>query len=569
MHLAQHRPPARRVASLIAAGLAAASLVTAPTAFAADPGTSDTTPTIAPTSPSSPTAPAPRTMVKPAPVLMQIGSVGSSVSDVQVRLRLLGLWPRAADGSYTTTLATAVLTFQKQSSTLSETGTIDRATWDELTRRTATPLAVGARSAASSITDVKVRLARLGLWSGTVDGTWSAAVPTAILAFQRTYDAPQSAVVDTRTLAQLSAATAHPVVVRAGQVGWTVRDVQVRMRMLGTWVGTVDHSYTVAFARAVRGQQSRLGLPVTGVVDKVTYDRIVAATSTPTVLLPGASGDLVRDVQARLKVLGYWSQPVDGRYGATLAAALFSFNVSRGLPTPNLLDQRTWGLIVTQAASPVLLRIGSTGTFVTEVERRLAQKGLWPHPADSYFGVTVSTQLRTFQIQQGLPLTGVLDQRTWDRLRAVTVTPSAPRTFDSTRFNAGLDPLLPNINDLDPRCRVGRVMCASKVTRTLTWVVNGRPIKVMWARFGMPGYDTREGTFPVDRKYEYVVSNIYFVPMPYSMFFSGGQAVHYSSNFARLGYASGSHGCINIKDYSGLAWLYSQVRVGDKVVVYR
>jgi lipoprotein-anchoring transpeptidase ErfK/SrfK len=65
------------------------------------------------------------------------------------------------------------------------------------------------------------------------------------------------------------------------------------------------------------------------------------------------------------------------------------------------------------------------------------------------------------------------------------------------------------------------------------------------------------------------VSTIYHSPMPYSMFFSGGQAVHYSSDFARRGYYGCSHGCVNIRNWSKIAWIYQRIRVGDKVVVYR
>ena len=57
--------------------------------------------------------------------------------------------------------------------------------------------------------------------------------------------------------------------------------------------------------------------------------------------------------------------------------------------------------------------------------------------------------------------------------------------------------------------------------------------------------------------------------MPFSMFFSRGQAVHYSSDFAARGYAGASHGCVNVRDYAALASLFDQVRTGDKVVVYR
>ena len=58
--------------------------------------------------------------------------------------------------------------------------------------------------------------------------------------------------------------------------------------------------------------------------------------------------------------------------------------------------------------------------------------------------------------------------------------------------------------------------------------------------------------------------------MPYAMFFSGGQAVHYSPDFAARGYNGASHGCVNVRNLSADPVRCSaQVRVGDKVIVYR
>jgi lipoprotein-anchoring transpeptidase ErfK/SrfK len=57
--------------------------------------------------------------------------------------------------------------------------------------------------------------------------------------------------------------------------------------------------------------------------------------------------------------------------------------------------------------------------------------------------------------------------------------------------------------------------------------------------------------------------------MPYAMFFSGGQAVHYSSDFAARGYNGASHGCVNVRDLAKIQALFDQVKVGDKVIVYR
>ena len=57
--------------------------------------------------------------------------------------------------------------------------------------------------------------------------------------------------------------------------------------------------------------------------------------------------------------------------------------------------------------------------------------------------------------------------------------------------------------------------------------------------------------------------------MPYSMFFSGGQAVHYSPYFHRDGYYGASHGCVNLHDRSAAAKLYRVVPLGTRVYVYR
>jgi len=57
--------------------------------------------------------------------------------------------------------------------------------------------------------------------------------------------------------------------------------------------------------------------------------------------------------------------------------------------------------------------------------------------------------------------------------------------------------------------------------------------------------------------------------MPFSMFFSGRQAVHYSSDFAARGYNGASHGCVNVRDLGKIKVLFSEIKVGDKVIVYR
>ena len=65
------------------------------------------------------------------------------------------------------------------------------------------------------------------------------------------------------------------------------------------------------------------------------------------------------------------------------------------------------------------------------------------------------------------------------------------------------------------------------------------------------------------------MSSIYDAPMPYAMFFNGGQAVHYSPDFAAEGYNGASHGCVNTRDKQGTATIFDAMSVGDPVIVYR
>ena len=181
---------------------------------------------------------------------------------------------------------------------------------------------------------------------------------------------------------------------------------------------------------------------------------------------------------------------------------------------------------------------------------------------------TTTAAVHGFQAKRGFAATGTVDEHTWDKLVSMTHVPTTDELANVTPKPAQPQPET-TAWDLDERCMTGRVMCVSKTTRMLTWVVDGVPQYGFDVRFGSDELPTREGVFPVYHKQVDVISNLYHTPMPYSMFFSGGQAVHYSPDFVANGYNGASHGCVNVRDYDGIRWLFDQVRLGDKVVVYR
>lgn len=287
----------------------------------------------------------------------------------------------------------------------------------------------------------------------------------------------------------------------------------------------------------------------------------------------GAKGTRVRELQQRLSQLAWLPETTTGVYDDATVAAVKGFQGKRGLATTGVLDRRTWQRLVALTERPThdamfnvlhpgkaLYADGDHGTEVRAIQARLKQIAWYFGDVTGSYDSRTVTAVKGFQAKRQIPVTGQVDRRTLDRLVAMTATPTVAELHNRE----------PSPGALDPRCLHGRVMCVDKTSRTLRWVVDGHVEQTLDARFGSTLNDTptREGLFHVFLKDADHVSTLYGSSMPFAMFFSGGQAVHYSSDFATVGYNGASHGCVNIRDYDGIKWLFSQVRVGDKVVVY-
>jgi peptidoglycan hydrolase-like protein with peptidoglycan-binding domain len=296
--------------------------------------------------------------------------------------------------------------------------------------------------------------------------------------------------------------------------------------------------------------------------------------SLPTVVLrPGDKGEQVRELHSRLFQLQWLPEVTTGTYDAATKEAVQGFQVRRKLKPTGVLDRTSWRRLKAMTKTPThdalfnvfhpgkpILRSGDEGDQVRDAQARLKQIAwIFGDVTGTYDAGTVSA-VKGFQAKRQIPVTGEIDRRTLDRLHSMTVTPSHEELFN----------IEPKPGELDARCRHGRVLCIDKTSRTLRWVIDGKVQLTLDARFGSTINDTptREGLFHVYLMDADHVSKLYGSEMPYSMFFSGGQAVHYSSDFATVGYYGASHGCVNIRDYEGIKWLFSQVRVGDAVVVY-
>jgi len=85
-----------------------------------------------------------------------------------------------------------------------------------------------------------------------------------------------------------------------------------------------------------------------------------------------------------------------------------------------------------------------------------------------------------------------------------------------------------------------------RVRQTMAVIVDGEHLYTWRVSTGRRGYGTPAGTFHPHFLARRWFSRVYYdAPMPYSIFFYGGFAIHGSYEIARIGRPA-SHGCIRL-----------------------
>ncbi|MCL2052214.1 MAG: peptidoglycan-binding protein [Lachnospiraceae bacterium] len=252
------------------------------------------------------------------------------------------------------------------------------------------------------------------------------------------------------------------VSLRVGSTGASVRQVQEAINKLaqitpGMWQIAADGIFGNGTRDAVMAFQRIFGLTVDGIVGPITWNRLMqeANITTQTPQIPpfpgtnlgvGSSGTNVRLIQEALNTLApfyqgrLWMLTVDGMYGNMTRDAIYAFQSIFGLPLTGVVNEATWNRLMQEAfnvtssgggggggtatnpAFPGNLSIGSTGVNVRLVQEAINalaphhQGRLWILTVDGNYGPMTRDAIYTFQSIFGLPITGVVNETTWNRL---------------------------------------------------------------------------------------------------------------------------------------------------------
>ena len=207
------------------------------------------------------------------------------------------------------------------------------------------------------------------------------------------------------------------------------------------------------------------GVDISVTPDPYLVTHVPAPSPVPSYLTNGMEGEMVLQLQQRLKELGYYTAEVDGQYGNGTRDAVRLFQEQHGLDADGVAGQQTFDILYSDRAqyvkaTPVpqyepaesdnakgpdvpallpsvptpgaaLIGYGSAGESVRLLQQRLQQLGFYTGKIDGQFGNGTKEAVLLFQAQHGLDADGIAGQKTigvlWSenaRYMVVTPTPS-------------------------------------------------------------------------------------------------------------------------------------------------
>ena len=401
---------------------------------------------------------------------LEKGSTGSDVKDLQTKLKKLGYYDAYVDGDYGDTTVAAVKAFQKKYN-LTADGIAGKETLKKLdsvyenanSDKDDDSLRMG--DSGSAVKDLQTKLKKLGYYDGTVDSTFGSGTYAAVRAFQKKYNLTADGVAGSETLKKLDSVYKNANSdkdgdsLRMGDSGSDVKNLQTKLKKLGYYDGTVDSTFGSGTYAAVKAFQKKYNLTADGVAGSETLKKLDSAYKNADSdkddgsLRKGATGSAVKDLQTKLKKLGFYNASIDGDYGDTTVAAVKAFQKKynltadgvAGSETLKKLDSAYKNADSNTSTDDDSLRKGATGTAVKTLQTNLKKLGFYTAYVDGSFGATTESAVKAFQKKYGLTADGVAGSATLKKIESAVASASSGKitTEQLDWFNGGKN-VIPN-----------------------------------------------------------------------------------------------------------------------------
>ena len=314
-------------------------------------------------------------------------------------------------------------------------------------------------STGSDVKDLQKKLKKLGYYDAYVDGDYGDTTVAAVKAFQKKYNLTADGIAGKETLKKLDSvyenanSAKDDDSLRMGDSGSAVKDLQTKLKKLGYYDGTVDSTFGSGTYAAVRAFQKKYNLTADGVAGSETLKKLDSAYKNADSdkdddsLRKGATGSAVKDLQTKLKKLGFYNASIDGDYGDTTVAAVKAFQKKynltadgvAGSETLKKLDSAYKNADSNTSTDDDSLRKGATGTAVKTLQTNLKKLGFYTAYVDGSFGATTESAVKAFQRKYGLTADGVAGSATLKKIESAVASASSGKitTERLDWFNGG------------------------------------------------------------------------------------------------------------------------------------
>ena len=314
-------------------------------------------------------------------------------------------------------------------------------------------------STGSDVKDLQTKLKKLGYYDAYVDGDYGDTTVAAVKAFQKKYNLTADGIAGKETLKKLDSVYKNADSdkdddsLRMGDSGSAVKDLQTKLKKLGYYSGTVDSTFGSGTYAAVRAFQKKYNLTADGVAGSETLKKLDSAYKNADSdkddgsLRKGATGSAVKDLQTKLKKLGFYNASIDGDYGDTTVAAVKAFQKKYNLTADGVAGSETLKKLDTAyknadsntSTDDDSLRKGATGTAVKTLQTNLKKLGFYTAYVDGSFGATTESAVKAFQKKYGLTADGVAGSATLKKIESAVASASSGKitTERLDWFNGG------------------------------------------------------------------------------------------------------------------------------------
>ena len=280
-------------------------------------------------------------------------------------------------------------------------------------------------------------LKKLGYFNGPVTGKFATLTKNATIKFQQanrisadgvvgisTQRALQRACQSRSSNRNIGGASRSPVgqypTLSQGKTGAAVTRLQQRLRQLGYFntnptgnFGRITKDAVIAFQRNYR-------ITASGIVNRQTWNALMG--SSPTSNRSSLSTQQVRELQVRLRQLGYLNADATGNVGPMTREAVIAFQRNNGLPVDGIANVQVLDSVRrvstggTQQPGRSYLTVGDRGENVRLVQERLVQLGFSNTNPDGLFNDYTRQSVIAFQQSSRINSTGNVDWQTWEAL---------------------------------------------------------------------------------------------------------------------------------------------------------